>query len=44
MNFNDFVIVSIKGNDYRIRFWYMSKNEAIVFMAKSNLKDKNGVL
>ena len=21
MNFNDVAIVSIKGNDYRIRFW-----------------------
>ena len=29
MNFNDVAIVSIKGNDYRIRFWYMSKDEAI---------------
>ena len=25
INFNDVVIVSIKGNDYRIHFWYMSK-------------------
>ena len=23
---NDIAIVSIKGNDYRIHFWYMSKN------------------
>ena len=28
MNFN-VAIVSIKGNDYRIHFWYMSKNDAI---------------
>ena len=29
MSFNDVAIVSVKGNDYRIHFWYMSKNEAI---------------
>ena len=28
MNVN-VAIVSIKGNDYRIHFWYMSKNDAI---------------
>ena len=25
MSFNDVTIVSIKRNDYRIHFWYMSK-------------------
>ena len=44
MNFNDVAIVSIKENDYRIHFWYMSKNDAIVLMANCNLKDKNGIL
>ena len=44
MNFNDVAIVSIKGNDYRIYFWYVSKNDAIVLMTNSNLKDKNGIL
>ena len=29
MSFNDVAIVSVKGNDYRIHFWYMSKNETI---------------
>ena len=24
MNFNDVAIVSVKGIDYRINFWYMS--------------------
>ena len=24
INFNDVAIVSIKGNDYRIQFWYTS--------------------
>ena len=28
----DVAIVSVKGNDYRIRFWYMSKDEAINIM------------
>ena len=44
INFNDVAIASIKGNDYRIHFWYMSKNDAIVLMTNSNLKDKNGIL
>ena len=44
MNFNDVTIVSIKGNDYRIHFWYMIKNDAIVLMTNSNLYDKNGIL
>ena len=29
MSFNDVVIVSVKGNYNRIRFWYMSKYETI---------------
>ena len=44
MNFNDVAIVSIKGNDYSINFWYVSKNDAIVLMTNSNLKDKNEIL
>ena len=44
MNFNDVAIVSIKGNAYRIHFCYMSKNDAIVLMTNSNLKDKYGIL
>ena len=44
MNSNDVAIVSIKGNDYRIHFYYSSKNDAIVLMTNSNLKDKNGIL
>ena len=43
MNFN-VAIVSIKGNDYSIHFWYMSKNYAIVLMTNSNLKDKKEFL
>ena len=29
LNFNEVVTVSVKGTDYRIQFWYMSKDEAI---------------
>ena len=29
MNLNDVAIVSVKGSDYRIHFWYMSKGDAI---------------
>ena len=32
MNFNAAAIVSIKENDYRIHFCYMSKNDAIFLM------------
>ena len=44
MSFNYVAIVSIKGNYYRIHFLYMSKHDAIVLMANSNLNDKNGIL
>ena len=44
MNFNDVVIASIKGNDYRIHFWYMSKDEAISIMHSSSLNEKTGLL
>ena len=40
MNFNDVAIVSIKGNDYRNHFWYMSKNDAISIMNNSSLNGK----
>ena len=44
MNFNDAPIVSFKGNDYRNHFWYMSKDEAISIMHKSNQNEKPGLL
>ena len=44
MKFNDIVIVSIKGNDYIIHFWYMSKGDAISIMNNSNLNEKTGAL
>ena len=44
MKFNDVAIVSIKGNDYRIHFWYMSKDDTISIMHNSNLNDKTRAL
>ena len=44
MNLNDAVIVSFKGSDYRIHFWYMSKDGAINIMKNSNLNEKTGLL
>ena len=44
MSFNNAVIVYVKGNAYRINFWYRSKDNAINIMNCSNLVDKKGVL
>ena len=40
MNFNDVAIVSVKGSDYRIHFWYMSKVDAINIMKNCSLNKK----
>ena len=37
MNFNDVTIVSALGSVYTIRFWYMSKDDAVNIMKRSNL-------
>ena len=44
MSFKNVAIFSIKGNYYRIHFYYISKNDATTLMTNSNLNDKNGVL
>ena len=44
MIFNDAAIACIKGDDYRIHFWYMSKDDAISIMNNSNLNEKTGLL
>ena len=36
VNFNNVAILSIKGNNYRIHFWYISKNDAINLMNNSS--------
>ena len=43
INFNDVAIFSVKGSDYRIHFWYMSKDDAINIMNNSNLNKKKGI-
>ena len=44
IHFNDIAVVSIKGSNYRIHFWYMSKDDAINIMCNSNLNEKCGLL
>ena len=44
MIFNNVAIVSVKGNDYRIHFWYIDKDDAISIMRNSNLMDKKDTL
>ena len=36
MSFNDVAIASVEGNDYRVHFWYISKDEAINLMKNSD--------
>ena len=43
-NFKNIAIVHIKKSVYRIYFMYMSKREAKILMANSNLIDKKGIL
>ena len=40
MNFNDVAIALIEGNDYRIYFWYMTKDEEFGIMHNANLNEK----
>ena len=40
MNFNDVAIVSVKGNNYRIHFRCMSKDDAINIMENCNSNEK----
>ena len=44
MSFNNAAIVYVKGNAYRIHFWYTSKDGAVNIMNGSNSVDKRGVL
>ena len=44
INFIDVAIVSVKGSDYRIYFWYLSKDDAINIMQNSDLNEKNGLI
>ena len=40
MSFNDVAIVPVIGNDYRIHFWYKSKDEAINLLKNADLSKK----
>ena len=42
MGFNDVAIVYVKGSVYRIRFEYMSKDNATSIISNSNFVDKKG--
>ena len=42
VSFKDVATVSIKGNDYRIHLYYMSKDEATNLLEKSDLTKKVG--
>ena len=38
MSFNNIAIVYIKGNSYKVNFWYMSKDDAINIMNDSRVR------
>ena len=44
MSFNDVAVVSVKGNDYRIHFCYLSKDEAINLLKHADFTEKSGTL
>ena len=44
MSFNNIAILYVKGNYYRINFWYMSKDDAINIMNGSILLDKGAII
>ena len=44
VSFNNAAIVTVQGNEYRIHFGYISKDDAISIMHNSNLVDKKDTL
>lgn len=40
MSFNDFTIVAIRRNDYRINFWFITKSEGVDRKRNSSLSEK----
>ena len=44
INFNGIAIVSVKGNDYRTHFWYMSKDDATNIMKKFWFRQKKSII
>ena len=43
MSFNDVVIAFVKGSDFWIHFWCMSKDDVISIMKTSDLNEKGGL-
>ena len=44
MGFNDIANVSIKANDYKTHFWYMSNDETINVLRDVNLIEKKWII
>ena len=44
MSLLDVAIASVKGNFYRIHFWYMSKEKSINKIKNSDLSENSGSL
>ena len=44
VSFNNIAIVYVKGNAYRVNFWYISKDDGVSIMNNSSLIHKMGVL
>ena len=44
MKFIDVAIFSVKGSNFIIHFWYMSKDDAINTIKNSDLNEKSGFL
>ena len=44
LDFNYIAIVSVKTNDYKIHFWYVSKDEVINLLRNADLIGKSGIL
>lgn len=40
MSFNDFTMVAIRRNDYRINFWFITKSEDVDRKRNSSLSEK----
>ena len=38
-SFNDFAIVSVNGNDYRIHFWFMNNDEVMNLLRNADLTE-----
>ena len=43
-SFNDFVIVTVKGNDYRTKFWFRTKSEVADRLKNADLSEKSTLL